>query len=138
MNLFIMSFKSSEANEKAKLPGDTALYKILSIIARKGYNIEKCEVAFLPDDSPVNLERRRKALKSAEASDQILIFGSDTVRAIKNWFPTDKAIVFPQAYFFIQDPGRIELQILQKLRSIEEEQTLLLGLSDNKTIGGIL
>jgi hypothetical protein len=137
MKVFIMAPKSTAASEKAKRPGDNALYVIIRELKLFGFDIIGAEVARLPTDKPIPLDRRAAAISHHREAQVTLIMGSDTERDIRSWFPISEAIRVPQPFFYINEPGRIKIELVEKINDFTATLTEVFGFDTaNNLIGG--
>lgn len=141
MKIFAIAPQSTEPSERAKRPGDNALFVVLKQLRLHGCEVIGTEVALLPKDEALPLPRREKAIAKHKEADVTLIMGADAVRNIKTWFPVLEAIQTPQPFFYINDPGRIKIELFEKIKDayIEPEITPIFGYDpNNNTFGGVL
>lgn len=139
MKIFVISPQSTKTSERSKRPGDNALFVILKELRKLGCEVVGNEVALLPEDAPLPLPRRAKAIERHKLSDVSIIMGADAVRNVKTWFPISEAIQVPQPFFYINDPGRIEIELFAKIKENYKPGNEVFGF-DPKTgnIGGII
>ena len=139
MKIFIISPQSSAASESARKPGDNALFVIIKELKKLGCLVTGNEVALLPKDAPLPLKRRAKAIINHKVADVSLIMGADAVRNVKSWFPVTEAISSPQPFFYINDPGRIEIELFEKIKDAYKPVSTIYGFNEeDNTIGGAI
>ena len=127
MKIFMLSPKSTKASEKSGKPGDNALFVVAKYLKKFGCELIATEVAFLPDGKPIPLKRRFKALEHHKNADVTIVMGSDTERVVKGWFPVQDCIRVPQPFFYMNEPGRIKIELMEKIRDACEQELNIFG-----------
>lgn len=139
MKIFVLSPQSTPTSERSKRPGDNALFVILKELRKLGCQVVGNEVALLPEGKPLPLPRRAKAIERHQMSNVTIIMGSDTTRNIKSWFPISEGIQVAQPFFFINDPGRIEIELFAKIKENYKPDNEIFGFDPiTGNIGGII
>ena len=133
--LFIMAYQSTQASENAGMPGDNALFSCARELRARGYTISGTEVAVLPSGDTIPLNRQKTAIAKAESC-VVLVFGRDTVMAMKQWFPHTDMIVVPHQFSFMSEPGRIDCELVRKIEDFFDEKCTIYGFNPkHKEIG---
>lgn len=129
IKVFVLSPQSTTASEKVNKPGDNALFVVLKMLRELGFLIVGNEVSELPKGLPLNLRRRARAIELHKTADVTVIMGSDTLRSVKSWFPTGEAINAPQPFFYMNEPGRVKLELVRKIENAYTPTQRIYGLN---------
>jgi hypothetical protein len=115
MKLFVLAHQSTIASENAGKPGDNALFSCIRELRARNYCIAGTEVSLLPSGDVIPLARQESAIRGIE-NNLLLVFGSETIRASRVWLPNCERVVVPHQFTFMNEPGRIERELVWKIK----------------------
>jgi hypothetical protein len=138
VNILFITHQQTKESEKLGKFGDNALFAVIKTIK----NLSKLNVDFktfstrTSDNEHQSLKQRNLVKSLYSNSDLIIIFGDQAFKDLKGWFPLDKFLKFPEAFYCINEPAQILLNIVPKIEEFHEKEGGIYGFEkSNKTFG---